>query len=661
MTAHNPWLEHVAKVKKKNMNLAYKEVLKLAKISYKGGSSTTSKQNGGSIKKKIIKGGKNDIAKKQNGGTIKKKIIKGGKNDISKKQNGGTIKKNSWLLHVANIKKKNKNLAYKDVLILAKKSYKGGSVKKNKKGGGPSVSITFQYPDWNNPKLGPVSKLLQDAMIEIKNNKLYNLFFDNILTTTMGANSLNNRGDKDFGGDWKGLINGAYNNYLKLCCKDNQPIISDVWKDKNFKIAHGAIIPILTNNNLEEMNTGLYGAVGHAPIGALPYMVRGILNCDTTYSGTVNTGEAEPLLRLPLIVKVSFTDNNNWCIKVKTKLKNENDEIINQKLYDIFKNNLVDDNTYLEYYISSKFLEGIKTVELQMIKGQFIIGFMENKIILGKRPNNYNVDYEIKEHQFTNSNKFVMSDIQFEHKCYLFADIEGNLNWLKNSIKLIPEGEENTLHCFLGDTWDRGSIDEENEIYKIIEFKQAKVVLGNRDVNKTRIIESYCDEISMLQDYVNGSTEYKMKNYFEKNTIDYLKFLGSSNLNKSNLQLKNGRIIACLGTDEAHELLKDYLFKEETTKKILNYSEQGPLQSRTVFEDLKTLGTNSNLCNCLKRTCNKCSRNIHAIGKDNIKKFYNKLNEEVSNIINNNSTPNSGVNTSSITRNSAIKALGLNK
>ena len=661
MTAHNPWLEHVAKVKKKNMNLAYKEVLKLAKISYKGGSSTTSKQNGGSINKKIIKGGKNDIAKKQNGGTIKKKIIKGGKNDISKKQNGGTIKKNSWLLHVANIKKKNKNLAYKDVLILAKKSYKGGSVKKNKKGGGPSVSITFQYPDWNNPKLGPVSKLLQDAMIEIKNNKLYNLFFDNILTTTMGANSLNNRGDKDFGGDWKGLINGAYNNYLKLCCKDNQPIISDVWKDKNFKIAHGAIIPILTNNNLEEMNTGLYGAVGHAPIGALPYMVRGILNCDTTYSGTVNTGEAEPLLRLPLIVKVSFTDNNNWCIKVKTKLKNENDEIINQKLYDIFKNNLVDDNTYLEYYISSKFLEGIKTVELQMIKGQFIIGFMENKIILGKRPNNYNVDYEIKEHQFTNSNKFVMSDIQFEHKCYLFADIEGNLNWLKNSIKLIPEGEENTLHCFLGDTWDRGSIDEENEIYKIIEFKQAKVVLGNRDVNKTRIIESYCDEISMLQDYVNGSTEYKMKNYFEKNTIDYLKFLGSSNLNKSNLQLKNGRIIACLGTDEAHELLKDYLFKEETTKKILNYSEQGPLQSRTVFEDLKTLGTNSNLCNCLKRTCNKCSRNIHAIGKDNIKKFYNKLNEEVSNIINNNSTPNSGVNTSSITRNSAIKALGLNK
>ena len=31
MTTHNPWLEHVAKIKKKNMNLAYKEVLKLAK------------------------------------------------------------------------------------------------------------------------------------------------------------------------------------------------------------------------------------------------------------------------------------------------------------------------------------------------------------------------------------------------------------------------------------------------------------------------------------------------------------------------------------------------------------------------------------------------------------------------------------------------------
>ena len=153
-----------------------------------------------------------------------------------------------------------------------------------------------------------------------------------------------------------------------------------------------------------------------------------------------------------------------------------------------------------------------------MIKGQFIIGFMKNKIILGKRPNNFNVDYEIKECQFTNSNNLVMNDSQFKHKCYLFADIEGNHNWLKNSIALIPESEENPLHCFLGDTWDRGTIKEENKIYDIINDKykegKAKVVLGNRDVNKTRIIESYCDEISMLQDYVNGSTEYKMKNYF---------------------------------------------------------------------------------------------------------------------------------------------------
>ena len=399
---------------------------------------------------------------------------------------------------------------------MAKKSYKGGSVKKNKKGGGPNASITFQYPDWNNPRLGPVSILLQNAMKRLSNK--YNLFFDNILTSSLTSPGLIERGDPKFEGDWKGLINGEYNDYLKLCCKDNQPIISDVWTGKNFKIAHGEIIPILSES--ENISSGLYGAVGHNPIGALPYMVRGILNCDTSFSGTVNTGKADPLLRLPLIVKVSFTDNNNWCIKVKTKLINEKNEIINKVLYNTFNDYLVD-YTYLEYYISSKFLEGIKTSELELDKGQFIIGFMENKIILGKRPNDYDVDYKIQDYNPD------MSISQFEHKCYLFADIEGNYNWLNNSIELIPKSEENHLHCFLGDTWDRGTIEEERKIYEIINYKhqngQAKVVLGNRDVNKTRIIESYCDEISMLQDYVNGSTEYKMKNYFEKNTIDYFK------------------------------------------------------------------------------------------------------------------------------------------
>ena len=136
-----------------------------------------------------------------------------------------------------------------------------------------------------------------------------------------------------------------------------------------------------------------------------------------------------------------------------------------------------------------------------------------------------------------------------------------------------------------------------------------------------------------------------------------LKFLDSSMLNKSNLQLKNGRIIACLGTDEAHELLKDYLFnKEEKTNTILKYIRQGPLQSRTVFEVVTKLKNNSNLCNCLKRNCNKCSRNIHKIEKVNIEKFYKKINEEVSNIINNNSTPNSGVNRRRIPMNIARQA-----
>lgn len=33
----NPWLEHVKKVKKENPKLAFKEVLKKAKKTYKGG------------------------------------------------------------------------------------------------------------------------------------------------------------------------------------------------------------------------------------------------------------------------------------------------------------------------------------------------------------------------------------------------------------------------------------------------------------------------------------------------------------------------------------------------------------------------------------------------------------------------------------------------
>ena len=688
MTTHNPWLEHVAKVKKKNMNLAYKDVLKLAKISYKGGSSTTSKQNGGSINKKIIKGGKNNISKKQNGGTIKKKIIKGGKNDIAKKQNGGTIKKNLWLLHVANIKKKNKNLAYKDVLILAKKSYKGGSVKKNKKGGEPNAPITFKYPDWLN---GKVSKLLQDAMKEIKNNKLYNLFFDNILTTTMGANSLSARNDKTFEGNWKDLINGAYNNYLKLCCKDNQPIISDVLKDKNFKIAHGGIIPILDDNK-KNIKNGLYGAVGHTPIGALPYIVRGILNCDTTYSGSLNDRpDARPdaKKRLPLTVKVSFEDNDNWCITVKTQLFKDG-KPINEKLVPIFSEYLIKEDsselkTILKYKISSEFFKYVGQNETYIsneYKKQFIIGYIEtetegNKFIITGTPGivntnrkikPYTIEYKVEKLKKNNNNRSTFlkqNDLDYTNinnspyqDFYLFADIEGNLNWLENSINLIPENERKSLYCFLGDTWDRGSIDEENEIYNIIDDKyykgMAKVVLGNRDVNKTRIIESYCDEISMLEEYVKVGN---INEYFKMDTIEYI------NNRQTPKFKKNGRIIAGLGTDEAKYLLKEEFipdgFNENKLSNLLKYINQGPLQSRTEFQgpNLKLM-TFHDVKNCFRFNCNKCrliNEETKPLDKDLLKKFYKKLNEKVSNIINNYSIPNRGVNNRPITFNDARK------
>jgi hypothetical protein len=74
----NPWLEHVKKVRAKNKNLTYKQVLQKAKTSYKrkGALKTATKKKGKLMKKQ----GSSDRTNEKQG-----MEIKGLKNKMKKK------------------------------------------------------------------------------------------------------------------------------------------------------------------------------------------------------------------------------------------------------------------------------------------------------------------------------------------------------------------------------------------------------------------------------------------------------------------------------------------------------------------------------------------------------------------------------------------------
>jgi hypothetical protein len=116
------WLAHVASVKSSNPTMKYKDVLALAKQSYSGKKVAPIVKEGGKLKG-VAEYKKAEGVKEGeglSGGAKKGKGLSGGRTPK------GVVPPHlkGWLAHVASVKSSNPTMKYKDVLALAKQSYK---------------------------------------------------------------------------------------------------------------------------------------------------------------------------------------------------------------------------------------------------------------------------------------------------------------------------------------------------------------------------------------------------------------------------------------------------------------------------------------------------------------------------------------------------------
>lgn len=120
----NPWFEHVDKFRKQNPDLSYSEALKQAKKTYvpviKNCPPCSSKDN----KKKSKSNKSSEKENNKNNKVSKKSDKKSKKSKKDKKDKKSKRKPSAWNIHVMDTKKKNPNMAFKDILVEAGKTYK---------------------------------------------------------------------------------------------------------------------------------------------------------------------------------------------------------------------------------------------------------------------------------------------------------------------------------------------------------------------------------------------------------------------------------------------------------------------------------------------------------------------------------------------------------
>jgi hypothetical protein len=112
------WLAHVASIKSTNPGMKYKDLLALAKQSYKKAPLAPKKKI---IVKKVGKG----LSGGESLGVAEYKKPPMPHSEGKGLSGGAKVKKsNPWLAHVASVKASNPSMKYKDILVLAKESYK---------------------------------------------------------------------------------------------------------------------------------------------------------------------------------------------------------------------------------------------------------------------------------------------------------------------------------------------------------------------------------------------------------------------------------------------------------------------------------------------------------------------------------------------------------
>lgn len=236
------------------------------------------------------------------------------------------------------------------------------------------------------------------------------------------------------------------------------------------------------NNNISA--NVLIGICGHAPLGKLPMVYQNNLCCDTTYAN------GNPNNRPPMNIRAELNSNECWKVDItldKPVTAKFGSEGLNITSYCIHENNMTPAETPQD-------IDGKKKLYQHFVGETMIDGTTYSiwRTVKSVVPDNNGDFWRIPPDYILKISELTSSSVQYVDKevFNIITDIEGNLDFFERSLSMCCDGK----FVLLGDTWDRGTVNQELEIFRIIKELKPICVVGNRDANKARwILELYND------------------------------------------------------------------------------------------------------------------------------------------------------------------------
>lgn len=253
----------------------------------------------------------------------------------------------------------------------------------------------------------------------------------------------------------------------------------------------------------------LIGICGHSPLGQLPMVYQNNLCCDTTYA------LGGPLARPAMHIQAHLESHTSWEITVTLKTPITATDTTATDTTEIHQYSIRHDTMlappdvtdgdnnikiYEHYVGTTPANHSIwrRTTQLPSVEVRLPFGYLKPeeedfwKIV---------PEYILKPVDSSTA----PADINGK-KYTIISDIEGNKLFFEESLALenlaLANDVSNTL-VLLGDTWDRGSTEDEEAIWNRIrsEEKEREVItiVGNRDANKVRWICELHNDFDILQ------------------------------------------------------------------------------------------------------------------------------------------------------------------
>ena len=229
----------------------------------------------------------------------------------------------------------------------------------------------------------------------------------------------------------------------------------------------------------------LIGICGHAPLGKLPMVYANNLCCDTTLADDGLKPEKRPAMG----IEARLLSHECWRFDITLEIPVEafcngiSKEITNYYIH----NNAMEVNNFdvdqdkrlYKHYVGRTSIDNTVysiwrtvLVETTLKPNNKFFWFAKPTYIL------VSVQQSTDESKDETKDKDVLT-------YNIISDIEGNLPFFVKSLAL---GKPENQLLLLGDTWDRGTTEEELQIWKLIQQHQAICIVGNRDANKVRWI-----------------------------------------------------------------------------------------------------------------------------------------------------------------------------